>query len=217
MDIHQPRVWPPPQISFSASHHNHHNDPHHLPHHPDLPLYPTPDMATTEHPHKRQRLFDEHSNNDRYPLNIPVASSSTLPHHQGPQGNPYPPPSEDQPHPEAGVMDDHMKHEPYAPNAAELYSHAQAVRGTSSSPGPSSDSASGGGAGGNHYAAAASVPPRLPPILQVEKQQVTTTATQAASASRRRNEAHFVCPVPGCGSTFTRRFNLRGGFVGIVL
>ncbi|KJA20717.1 hypothetical protein HYPSUDRAFT_121482, partial [Hypholoma sublateritium FD-334 SS-4] len=52
--------------------------------------------------------------------------------------------------------------------------------------------------------------PRLPPILQVEKQQVTTSATQLASASRRRNEAHFVCPVPGCGSTFTRRFNLRG-------
>ncbi|KAI0695452.1 hypothetical protein BC835DRAFT_1273266 [Cytidiella melzeri] len=51
---------------------------------------------------------------------------------------------------------------------------------------------------------------RLPPILQVEKQQVTTSATQAASASRRRNEANFRCPVPGCGSTFTRRFNLRG-------
>lgn len=51
---------------------------------------------------------------------------------------------------------------------------------------------------------------RLPPILQVEKQQVTTSATQAASASRRRNEANFHCPVPGCGSTFTRRFNLRG-------
>jgi hypothetical protein len=53
---------------------------------------------------------------------------------------------------------------------------------------------------------------RLPPILQVEKQQVTTSATQAASASRRRNEANFQCPVPGCGSTFTRRFNLRGMF-----
>lgn len=51
---------------------------------------------------------------------------------------------------------------------------------------------------------------RLPPIMQVEKQHVTTTATQAASASRRRNEAQFHCPVPGCGSTFTRRFNLRG-------
>lgn len=51
---------------------------------------------------------------------------------------------------------------------------------------------------------------RLPPILQVEKQHVTTSATQAASASRRRNDALFKCPVPGCGSTFTRRFNLRG-------
>lgn len=51
---------------------------------------------------------------------------------------------------------------------------------------------------------------RLPPILQVEKQLVTTTATQAASATRRKNEAVFKCPVPGCGSTFTRRFNLRG-------
>jgi hypothetical protein len=39
---------------------------------------------------------------------------------------------------------------------------------------------------------------------------VTTTATQAASAIRRRNEATFRCPVPGCGSTFTRRFNLKG-------
>ncbi|KAG8848087.1 hypothetical protein FRB91_011190 [Serendipita sp. 411] len=54
---------------------------------------------------------------------------------------------------------------------------------------------------------------RLPPILQVEKQHVTTTATQAASATRRKNEAVFKCPVPGCGSTFTRRFNLRGGSI----
>ncbi|EIM81144.1 uncharacterized protein STEHIDRAFT_67207 [Stereum hirsutum FP-91666 SS1] len=75
----------------------------------------------------------------------------------------------------------------------------------------------GGSAGQSASAAGAfapspigGIPCRLPPILQVEKQQVTTTATQAASASRRRNEAHFICPVPGCGSTFTRRFNLRG-------
>ncbi len=54
--------------------------------------------------------------------------------------------------------------------------------------------------------------PRLPPILQVEKTKVTTSATQAASAQRRRNDATFKCPVPGCGSTFTRRFNLRGEF-----
>ncbi|KAG5648593.1 hypothetical protein DXG03_003204 [Asterophora parasitica] len=76
------------------------------------------------------------------------------------------------------------------------------------SPGHESGS-SQGGAGANHYPSSTGVP-RLPPILQVEKQQVTTSATQLASASRRRNEAHFVCPVPGCGSTFTRRFNLRG-------
>ncbi|KAI0749123.1 hypothetical protein C8Q74DRAFT_1320451 [Fomes fomentarius] len=50
----------------------------------------------------------------------------------------------------------------------------------------------------------------LPPIIQVEKQQVGTSATRAASVSRRRNEANLVCPIPGCGSTFTRRFNLRG-------
>ncbi|KAG5353513.1 hypothetical protein C0989_006327 [Termitomyces sp. Mn162] len=73
-----------------------------------------------------------------------------------------------------------------------------------------------GGAGANHYPSSSGVP-RLPPILQVEKQQVTTSATQLASASRRRNEAHFVCPVPGCGSTFTRRFNLRGNFVTLKL
>ncbi|PWN33092.1 uncharacterized protein FA14DRAFT_115253, partial [Meira miltonrushii] len=38
----------------------------------------------------------------------------------------------------------------------------------------------------------------------------TTSATQAASASRRKNEAIHVCPIPGCGSTFTRKFNLNG-------
>lgn len=83
----------------------------------------------------------------------------------------------------------------------------------SSRPGRSSQSpeasSSQGGVGANHYPSASGVP-RLPPILQVEKQQVTTSATQLASANRRRNEAHFQCPVPGCGSTFTRRFNLRG-------
>jgi hypothetical protein len=66
-----------------------------------------------------------------------------------------------------------------------------------------------GGLGANHYPFAAG-PPRLPPIFQVEKRQVTTSATQAASVSRRRNQATFFCPVPGCGSSFTRRFNLRG-------
>ena len=50
------------------------------------------------------------------------------------------------------------------------------------------------------------------PILAstVERQLVTTPATKTASANRRRAEATFTCPVEGCGSTFTRHFNLRG-------
>lgn len=88
-----------------------------------------------------------------------------------------------------------------SPNAAALFRAATSqASGTGSPPSPSSPTS---GASGNGV-------PRLPPILQVEKQTVTTTATQAASASRRRNEAMYMCPVPGCGSTFTRRFNLRG-------
>ncbi|KAF8839468.1 hypothetical protein BDN67DRAFT_969944 [Paxillus ammoniavirescens] len=85
----------------------------------------------------------------------------------------------------------------YTPTSTELYNQALA------------SSSAAGAEGSGHYASSSGVP-RLPPILQVEKKQVTTSATQAASASRRRNEAHFICPVPGCGSTFTRRFNLRG-------
>ncbi|KAH8976885.1 hypothetical protein EDB86DRAFT_2819716 [Lactarius hatsudake] len=27
---------------------------------------------------------------------------------------------------------------------------------------------------------------------------------------RRINDANFVCPIPGCGATFTRHFNLKG-------
>ena len=95
----------------------------------------------------------------------------------------------------------------YVPTAAELFNQAQQQPDPSSS--TTDPSVAQGGAGANHYPSSSGVP-RLPPILQVEKQQVTTSATQLASASRRRNEAHFVCPVPGCGSTFTRRFNLRG-------
>ncbi len=83
-----------------------------------------------------------------------------------------------------------------APQAAALYEQSQIP--------PSSLMPSRGGTYGT------STQPRLPMIIPVEKQQVTTSATQAASASRRRNEAHFSCPVPGCTSTFTRRFNLRG-------
>ncbi|KAJ7091211.1 hypothetical protein C8R44DRAFT_817352 [Mycena epipterygia] len=140
------------------------------------------------------------------PQPIPLHGPAT--HPEGPpQGYAmsHPPPPENlQPHPDPrAIMKDDSQY--YQPTAAELYSRAQ----QSSPPSPGPDGSAPGGPGVNHYPSSNGVP-RLPPILQVEKQQVTTSATQLASASRRRNEAHFVCPVPGCGSTFTRRFNLRG-------
>ena len=47
--------------------------------------------------------------------------------------------------------------------------------------------------------------------LPVSRPNVTTTATADASMKRRINDAKFQCPVPGCGSTFTRHFlNLKG-------
>ncbi|KAF8813804.1 hypothetical protein BYT27DRAFT_7083946 [Phlegmacium glaucopus] len=97
----------------------------------------------------------------------------------------------------------------YVSTATELFNQAQQQQQDPSPSTPTAEPVAQSGAGANHYPSSSGVP-RLPPILQVEKQQVTTSATQLASASRRRNEAHFVCPVPGCGSTFTRRFNLRG-------
>lgn len=113
-----------------------------------------------------------------------------LPFPQAHTPHPHPPPAQSTSQPPTSPPS------PALPNAA--------------APGGAADQPLPGGPGANHYPSSTSVP-RLPPILQVEKQQVTTSATQLASASRRRNEAHFVCPVPGCGSTFTRRFNLRGG------
>lgn len=44
----------------------------------------------------------------------------------------------------------------------------------------------------------------------VSKPNVTTGRTANASRIRRKQEANFVCPVQGCGSTFTRSFNLKG-------
>jgi len=44
----------------------------------------------------------------------------------------------------------------------------------------------------------------------IAKQNVTTGRTANASIKRRKQEATFACPVPGCGSTFTRGFNLKG-------
>ncbi|KAG5350526.1 hypothetical protein C0989_010712 [Termitomyces sp. Mn162] len=46
--------------------------------------------------------------------------------------------------------------------------------------------------------------------MTVSKPNVTTGRTANASQKRRKQEANFVCPVPGCGSTFTRSFNLKG-------
>ena len=46
----------------------------------------------------------------------------------------------------------------------------------------------------------------------VSKPTVTTGRTANASHKRRKQEATFVCPIPGCGSTFTRSFNLKGWF-----
>ncbi|KAF9469920.1 hypothetical protein BDZ94DRAFT_1279033 [Collybia nuda] len=121
----------------------------------------------------------------------------------------HPPESSSTPSTTSIVPDGHQspKQDVFYGTAGEPFNR---LRDMSSPPSPGHDSSSSqGGAGANHYPSSNNVP-RLPPIMQVEKQQVTTSATQLASASRRRNEAHFVCPVPGCGSTFTRRFNLRG-------
>ncbi|KAG6896510.1 hypothetical protein C0992_007744 [Termitomyces sp. T32_za158] len=49
-----------------------------------------------------------------------------------------------------------------------------------------------------------------PALITVSKPNVTTGRTANASQRRRKQEATFVCPVPGCGSTFTRSFNLKG-------
>jgi hypothetical protein len=50
-------------------------------------------------------------------------------------------------------------------------------------------------------------------VHNVSKPNVTTVRTANASHKRRKQEASFVCPFPGCGSTFTRSFNLKGEFV----
>ncbi|KAG5646140.1 hypothetical protein DXG03_004379 [Asterophora parasitica] len=47
----------------------------------------------------------------------------------------------------------------------------------------------------------------------VSKQNVTTGRTANASQKRRKQDANFMCPVPGCGSTFTRSFNLKGALL----
>ena len=55
-----------------------------------------------------------------------------------------------------------------------------------------------------------SLPARMDQSTVVSKPNVTTGRTANASRIRRKQEANFMCPVPGCGSTFTRSFNLKG-------
>lgn len=81
-----------------------------------------------------------------------------------------------------------------------------------------SSSSSVGSDRGSPYSRPSSVSPHgsrtaspMPSIGKVERQNVTTPATELASANRRKNRAPFTCPVEGCGSTFTRQFNLKGG------
>ncbi|KAK7001990.1 hypothetical protein R3P38DRAFT_3043416 [Favolaschia claudopus] len=51
----------------------------------------------------------------------------------------------------------------------------------------------------------------LPPLPSpVCKPEVTTALTQKASQNRRKYQPTCVCPVPKCGSTFTRSHNLKG-------
>jgi hypothetical protein len=60
------------------------------------------------------------------------------------------------------------------------------------------------------YVDAYSHEPRGATPVAVSRPNVTTSATADASMKRRINDAKFQCPVPGCGSTFTRHFNLKG-------
>ncbi|KAG9316257.1 hypothetical protein JVU11DRAFT_2285 [Chiua virens] len=191
---HQPAIDPAVSHEFQSYNH-HNNDSENLNYPPQLANMPQQSPPQT---HAQPPSFPPGAG----PTILP-SSMLTIPPTSHP--SPYPIPSTPGQPPILSMTQpvppplDSVKQETayYTPTAAELYNQALA---SSSAPPPD---ASG------HYPSSSGVP-RLPPILQVEKKQVTTSATQAASASRRRNEAHFICPVPGCGSTFTRRFNLRG-------
>jgi uncharacterized Zn-finger protein len=190
------------------------------------PITPAPTTTTTSSPHMATEppyLYTAVA--VPIPQGIPTEGPASHPDGPPPRDYTYEPSTSQlhqpimdalpPPHPPLPFPQAHM---PHAHPHPHLPPPASTSQPPTSPPSPALPSAAGpapgdqstpGGPGANHYPSSTSVP-RLPPILQVEKQQVTTSATQLASASRRRNEAHFVCPVPGCGSTFTRRFNLRG-------
>jgi len=199
MQVESARVWPSsisPALPHESEQYNQSPE--------QCPLFPSPDMLADKVQYGSvPRMHDEtHRAQQPYPRIPSTSDFYPSPQHALHTSSPFV--SDSSVLPIRDGRKSPKQESYYAPNAAELYSRAQVL---SSPPSPGAESVSSSGA--NHYASPGGVP-RLPPILQVEKQQVTTSATQMASASRRRNEAHFVCPVPGCGSTFTRRFNLRG-------
>ena len=53
-------------------------------------------------------------------------------------------------------------------------------------------------------------PNASPPIRQSRSNNILSDTPPEASERQRKMDANFVCPVPGCGSTFTRHFNLKG-------
>jgi Zinc finger, C2H2 type len=71
---------------------------------------------------------------------------------------------------------------------------------------------SGGGRERSQSRQARSNVPSASDVLpsQIPKVNVTTGRTANASHRRRKQDANFACTVPGCGSTFTRGFNLKG-------
>lgn len=217
MNLESTRLhWPPPTTHNNQPVQFHSYNPHNQ-RNPFLPMsqsQPPPQPQAQAQPQPQPSFppgAGPNDTGDQQPAHYPPGhayrrSQSNSPFRHTAHPTPYPLPST-QPnlppiqHPSMSGSQPHpdLKQESfYTPTSAELYSHAQVLA-----------SGVGEGSASTHYSSAPSIT-RLPPILQVEKKQVTTSATQAASASRRRNEAHFACPVPGCGSTFTRRFNLRG-------
>lgn len=69
--------------------------------------------------------------------------------------------------------------------------------------------------GASAYHTPGQSPSPAPPLnveTPVPKPTVTTGRTANASHKRRKQEASFICPIPGCGSTFTRSFNLKGKY-----
>lgn len=206
--------WPPPPPPTTSTTNNNNNPVQfhsYNPHNQRNPFLPMsqPQSQQSQSPPSFPPGAGPNDTGGHQPTHYPSGhayrrSQSNSPFRHTVHPTPYPLPSA-QPnlppiqHPSMSGSQPELKQESYyTPTSAELYTHAQVLA-----------SGAGEGSVSTHYSSVPSIT-RLPPILQVEKKQVTTSATQAASASRRRNEAHFACPVPGCGSTFTRRFNLRG-------